>query len=92
MRLHDMGAEDPKPLAGRAGPWIHDLRHSFVVHRMIEWYREDISVQARLPYLWTYLGHASFRYTCVAAEERCPKTSPIDFSETFARNRLIARA
>src|SRR5271157_3396827 len=35
---------------------------------------------------------ASFRYTCVAAEERCPKTSPIDFSETFARNRLIARA
>src|SRR5271157_6047831 len=35
---------------------------------------------------------ASFRYTCVAAEERWPKTSPIDFSETFARNRLIARA
>src|SRR5271157_2165968 len=25
---------------------------------------------------------ASFRYTCVAAEERWPKTSPIDFSET----------
>jgi site-specific recombinase XerD len=46
-----------KPDSGRAGPRVHDLRHSFVVHRMIEWYEEGVDVQAKLPYLWTYLGH-----------------------------------
>jgi site-specific recombinase XerD len=54
-----------KPDTGRAGPRIHDLRHSFVVHRMIEWYRDDINVQARLPYLWTYLGHRDLHSTLV---------------------------
>ena len=24
---------------------------------MIEWYEEGVDVQAKLPYLWTYLGH-----------------------------------
>ena len=43
-----------KPDTGRAGPWIHDLRHSFVVHRMIEWYREGVNVQAKLPYPVSY--------------------------------------
>lgn len=42
---------------GRVGPRIHDVRHSFVVHRMTEWYRNGVDPQAKLPYLWTYLGH-----------------------------------
>ena len=54
-----------KPDPGRAGPRIHDLRHSFVVHRMIEWYREGVNVQAKLPYLWTYLGHRDLHSTLV---------------------------
>jgi site-specific recombinase XerD len=54
-----------KPKAGRVGPRIHDLRHTFVVHRMLAWYREGIDVQARLPYLWTYLGHRDLHSTIV---------------------------
>jgi integrase/recombinase XerD len=46
-----------KPLSGIAGPRIHDLRHSFVLHRMRDWYRRGINPQARLPYLASYLGH-----------------------------------
>jgi site-specific recombinase XerD len=54
-----------KPKPGRVGPRIHDLRHTFVVHRMLTWYREGVDVQARLPYLWTYLGHRDLHSTIV---------------------------
>jgi len=54
-----------KPKAGRVGPRIHDLRHTFVVHRMLAWYREGVDVQAKLPYLWTYLGHRDLHSTIV---------------------------
>lgn len=54
-----------KPSPGRVGPRIHDLRHTFVVHRMLAWYREGVDVQARLPYLWTYLGHRDLHSTIV---------------------------
>lgn len=54
-----------KPNSGRVGPRIHDLRHTFVVHRMLAWYREGVDVQARLPYLWTYLGHRDLYSTIV---------------------------
>ena len=39
------------------GPRLHDLRHSFAVHRMILWYRQGADLSARLPLLATYLGH-----------------------------------
>lgn len=46
---------------GRPGvlsaPRLHDLRHSFAVHRLIAWYREGADVQRLLPHLSTYLGH-----------------------------------
>lgn len=38
-------------------PRPHDLRHSFAVRTLIEWYREGADVAARLPGLSTYLGH-----------------------------------
>lgn len=41
------------------GPRLHDLRHTFAVHRLLDWYRDGGDVQARLPLLSTYLGHAS---------------------------------
>ena len=46
-----------KPASGRRGPRFHDVRHSFVNHRMTDWYRRGINPQAHLPYLATYLGH-----------------------------------
>jgi integrase len=42
----------------------HDLRHRFVVTRLAAWHREKTDVQALLPLLATYLGHA--RYTDTA--------------------------
>ncbi len=54
-----------KPAAERKGPRIHDLRHTFVVHRMLTWYQEGINPQSRLPYLATYMGHKDINSTLV---------------------------
>jgi integrase len=54
-----------KPNPGAVGPRIHDLRHSFVVGRIMAWYREGINPQERLPYLVTYLGHKDIHSTLV---------------------------
>ena len=49
----------------RHQPRLHDLRHSFAVHRLIAWYRQGADVQRMLPLLSTYLGHASVAGTQV---------------------------
>jgi len=54
-----------KPATGRRGPRIHDLRHTFVVHRMTQWYEQGINPQSRLPHLATYLGHRSIHSTLI---------------------------
>jgi integrase len=48
-----------KPDSGRVGPRVHDLRHTFAVHRLIRWYRRGIDVEGRLPWLSAYMGHAN---------------------------------
>jgi integrase len=37
----------------------HDLRHSFAVATIVDWYRSDVDVAARLPRLSSYLGHSA---------------------------------
>lgn len=54
-----------KPVVGRKGPRIHDLRHAFVVNRMLTWYQEGINPQTHLPYLATYMGHKDINSTLV---------------------------
>lgn len=54
-----------KPLRGKVGPRIHDLRHAMVCNRMESWYRDGINPQSRLPYLATYLGHKDINSTLV---------------------------
>jgi len=54
-----------KPDAGRIGPHVHDLRHAFVVNRMLAWYRQGINPQSHLTYLATYLGHKDINSTLV---------------------------
>jgi integrase/recombinase XerD len=54
-----------KPPRGRTGPRVHDLRHSFVVNRILEWYRAGINPQDKLPFLATYLGHRDIHSTLV---------------------------
>jgi integrase/recombinase XerD len=47
------------------GPRLHDLRHTFAVHRLAQWYREGADLNALLPVLSTYLGHQSVYQTQV---------------------------
>ncbi len=47
------------------GPRIHDLRHTFAVHRLLAWYRDGQDVNARLPWLATYMGHVNILSTQV---------------------------
>jgi len=41
----------------RYQPRLHDLRHTFAVHRLVSWYRQGADVQRLLPQLATFLGH-----------------------------------
>lgn len=43
---------------GRPRPRVHDLRHSMAVAALLDWYRSGADVQARMPLLSTWLGHA----------------------------------
>ncbi len=45
------------------GPRVHDLRHTFAMHRLAEWYRRGENVQARMPFLSAYMGHKNVRAT-----------------------------
>jgi integrase/recombinase XerD len=44
-------------------PRIHDLRHSFAVATMLDWYARGADVPALLPRLSTYLGHTDPKHT-----------------------------
>ena len=46
------------PRNGSRPPRVHDLRNGFAVHTLLDWYRDGGDVQARLPLLSAYLGHA----------------------------------
>jgi integrase/recombinase XerD len=61
-----------EPRSPRCRPRPHDLRHAFAVRTLLEWYRDGVDVQARLPLLSTYMGHvnpASTFYYLTAAPE-----------------------
>jgi integrase len=46
--------------AGRGhGARLHDLRHTFAVNTLRDWYRSGLDAERRLPSLSTYLGHVS---------------------------------
>lgn len=46
-------------------PRIHDLRHSFAVHRLYQWYQEGQNILNKLALLSTYMGHARLENTQV---------------------------
>lgn len=57
---------------------MHDFRHSFAISRLALWYRQGGNINAKLPLLATYLGHASITGTEVylhATAELLEKTS-----------------
>jgi integrase len=50
LRWHARG-EHPEPR-------VHDLRHSFVCHRLQEWYAQGLEIDRAILALSTYIGHA----------------------------------
>jgi len=38
-------------------PSIHCLRHTFAVHRLLQWYEEEKDIQSKLILLSTFMGH-----------------------------------
>jgi len=61
-----------EPRSAKCRPRPHDLRHAFAVRTLLEWYRDGVDVQARLPLLSTYMGHvnpaSTFWYLTAAPE------------------------
>jgi integrase/recombinase XerD len=69
--------------AGRPGARVHDLRHTFAMHRVTDWYRSGVDVQARMPFLSAYMGHKNVRATLTyltmtpeLLEEACRRFQP----------------
>ena len=46
-------------------PRVHDLRHTFAVHRLTSWYQQGANVQRLLHHLSVYLGHVHLQHTQV---------------------------
>jgi integrase/recombinase XerD len=54
-----IGLRTPQPYCKHGkGPRIHDLRHSFAVRTMIDWYRTGKDPAREMIRLTTYLGHS----------------------------------
>lgn len=47
----------------RRAPGLHALRHQFAIQTLVRWYRTGQDVEAHLPELATYLGHANIGKT-----------------------------
>jgi len=45
------------------GPRIHDFRHTYAVHCLKKWTKEEKDLMTYLPVLKTYMGHDSFEET-----------------------------
>jgi integrase len=50
---------DLQPRSASCRPRPHDLRHTFAVATVLDWFRDGADVEARLPLLSTYLGHVA---------------------------------
>lgn len=60
------------------GPRLHDIRHTFAVHRLLAWYRDGEDVNARLPALATYMGHVKIRSTQVYLQPTAELLGEVD--------------
>jgi integrase/recombinase XerD len=61
-----VGPDAPHP------PRIHELRHSFAVRTLLNWYRAGDNIQSKIPSLSTYMGHrepaCTYHYLSAAPE------------------------
>lgn len=68
------------------GPRLHDIRHTFAVHVLQKWIKEEADLTAMLPILSTYMGHKTVRSTSFIY---CPGAS--SDTELFKNNRSTIR-
>ena len=52
-----------EPESGVRRPRPHDLRHTFVVNTLVDWYRSGLDINSKMHLLSTYLGHTHPRHT-----------------------------
>lgn len=65
---------------GRCVPY--DLRHNFATRTMMRWLSEGRELDACIPYLCAYMGHASFRSTYYYVHLLPEKLAPMDFMKS----------
>lgn len=61
------------------GPRLHDMRHTYAVHRLEDWYRQGANLAAKLPVLSAYMGHQS-----LAGTQRYLRLTPALFPDVVA--------
>jgi integrase/recombinase XerD len=61
-------------------PRMHDLRHTFAVHRITDWYRHGINAERMIPALAAYMGRVGLRST-----ERYLALTPEHFRKQMRR-------
>ena len=52
-----------REVGARYQPRLHDLRHSFAVHRLISWYQQGADINHKLHRLSVHLGHSELKHT-----------------------------
>jgi len=74
----------------KAIPRIHDIRHSFAIHRLLEWYENNDNINAKLPVLATFLGHIQVASTIHYLKTNSELLSKANkkFADNFRQNIL----
>ncbi len=71
-------------------PRIHDLRHTFAVHRLTAWYKQGVDVHRMLPALSAYMGivclNAAERYLTMTPERHRKQLSQLSLRRRTLRN------
>lgn len=47
----------------RKSPRVHDFRHTFAIHRILQWYKDGFDINSKLIYLTIYMGHSGIQST-----------------------------
>lgn len=82
LKLGQISSNKPK------SPRIHDLRHTFAVHRLLAWYRDGQDVNVRLPGLATYMGHVDISSTHIYLKPTAELLGEVNnrFHDYFLKN------
>lgn len=76
-------AEIKRPIGENVQPRLMDFRHTFAVHHLTEWYRQQANVQQLLPLLSIYMGHS--RLSSTSTYLTCTSQLLYEASERFEK-------